>query len=330
MFGVRYSVSGAPVRWAWGLVLLGIVLVLGCGRGTERESSGSEGIDRIVCGSPGIAEIVFAMGCGERVVGVSEYTSYPPEAAAKPVIGNAISPNRERLLVLKPDLMITQGKQAALEAFGEKYGIATCSLEMDDMADIHQSIATLAERLDCVAAGEALSDRIRAEIATTRKAIEGKPRKRVFFCFGRKPGDLTGLTSIGPGTFLDELITMAGGSNIFSDAKGLYPQVSKESLAVRSPEVILELHPDGVSPDRAAELEKDWARLPPMPAVEQGRIHYLTQDYLLIPGPRLGMAVAAFAEAIQGTGGEGREGIQYPISSTEYSISKGSSGAADE
>ena len=245
-----------------------------------------------------MTEIIFALGCGDRIVGISEYTTYPPEALTLPVIGSAITPNKEKLLTLHPDIIIGQGKQASIVDFCKLYKIRCVSLDMDNMSDVYTSIQALADILQEQERGNMLVASIKQQIIATQSKLAGiKPRK-VLFLFGRQPGDLTGLTTIGPGSFLDELITIAGGNNIFSDARGPYPQISKESLVMRAPEIIMELHPSGVSKEKAKSLHADWTRLPPMPATKSDNIYYMTNNYLLIPGPRMGMTVKRFAETI--------------------------------
>jgi iron complex transport system substrate-binding protein len=102
----------------------------------------------------------------------------------------------------------------------------------------------------------------------------------------------------GPGTFLHELIEIAGGENIFADASGAYPQISKESLIKRQPEVLIEVLPGGVSRRKLRLLRKDWGRLSMLPAVRRGNIHFLTDDFLLIPSIRITQAARRFAEII--------------------------------
>jgi iron complex transport system substrate-binding protein len=253
---------------------------------------------RIVCGSPAVAEIVFALDCGPQVVGVSDYTVYPPEAQKKAGIGGWHNPNRERILTLESDLVVTQGRHETLADFCDRHAIAFRSVQLDSLADIEAAIATLAAVLQVPERGAALQARMRRELESVRQAVATRPRRRVLLLFGRNPGDLSGLATTGPDTFLDEMITLAGGSNIFSDATGPYPQISKESLLIREPQAILELHPGGLPADAAAQLRRDWQRLNTLPAVAADHIVVLTDDFLLMPGPRAGLIARAFAAAI--------------------------------
>lgn len=120
----------------------------------------------------------------------------------------------------------------------------------------------------------------------------------VFLTFSRPPGKLTSLMTPGPGTFLSDLIEVAGGRNTFGDVKGGWPSVSKETLATRGPDVILELFPEGLDEKKRQTLRSDWNSLPSIPAVKTNRIHYLTGDFLLLPGPRAVKTAEAMARAI--------------------------------
>ncbi|MCU0610804.1 MAG: helical backbone metal receptor [Candidatus Eisenbacteria bacterium] len=294
-----------------GAVVAAIGLILACeARPTRRPhsaepSASSTRIDsnepqyrRIVCGSPAVTEIVFALGAGERVVGVSDYVVFPPEACGKERIGGLTNPNRERLLVLTPDLIITQGSHAALAAFAAEYGIAFHTVELEKLDDIDAALVSIAAAVGSAERGGELLRRIRKEVDSVRETCAGLPRLRVLLVLGRSPGDLTGVTTIGPGTFLDDMIAAAGGENVFSDARGRYPQISKESVLVRDPEVILEVNTDGGPQERLERLRSDWARFPEITAVARGRVHCVTDDFLLIPGPRVGQSVRVMAEAI--------------------------------
>lgn len=261
-------------------------------------SAGMATPSRIVCASPALAEIVFALGCGDRVVGVSDYTEYPPEAARKDRIGGWINPNRERLLLLRPDIILFQGRHASLSAFAEEYGIRFHGVDLDTYEDLHLAIGSIAEVLSAVERGSDLQNLIRDAVGRVRRRSAGVPPRRVLLVLGRSPGSLTGLSTAGPGTFLDDMIRAAGGTNVFADAKGVYPSVSKESILVREPEVILEVNPGGWHADTIARLRSDWREFPDVPAVRNGRIAYLDDAYLLIPGPRIGQTAERLARAI--------------------------------
>jgi len=280
-----------------------LVALTGCGRrgdGTSlrgNEAAGNRPPERIVCGTPAIAEIVYALGCGDRVVGVSDHTAYPPEARATTRIGGVINPSRERLLVLDPDLILTQGRHERLAAFAAEYGIRFEAVALDTLADLYDAIGSIARTLGVADRGTTLAGDIRARLRAVSATVTGPPR-RVLLLFSRAPGSLRGLGTVGAGSFLDDLLQVAGGTNIFADAAGAYPQVSKEALVVRKPETIVEINPGGLPAETVARLRADWDELADIPAVRHDRIHVLTNDFLLIPGPRVDQTAAALAAAI--------------------------------
>jgi iron complex transport system substrate-binding protein len=256
----------------------------------------------VVCASPAVTEIVFALGCGDRVVGVSDYTTYPPEACLVPSIGGLQNLNRERLLVLQPGLILAQGRRESLAAFAAASGMAYVAVKLDTMADLFDAVERIGTALGVPDRSAALAQQLRAELAAvTAPGAGARPGTRpgVLLLVGRSEGALTAMTTIGAGTFLSELVTLAGGSNIFSDAVGLYPQVSTEALLRRRPDVIIEVclgHINSAARDR---MTADWRRFPDLPAVSSGRVYCLTNDCLLVPGPRVAAAARVLSAAIR-------------------------------
>ena len=279
--GVHRGLIGIAVAVAW---------LAGCGGPKERatESSGK----RIVCASPAVAEIVFALGCGDRVVGVSEFTDWPPEAAAKPSIGGALSPNRERILALEPDLILAQGQSEALGAFAQARGIGFRTFPLDTLADLRAAISGFAEFLGVPARGRDLLENMDADFA----ALPVREPATVFIALGHAPGDLSGLMTSGPGTFLSEIVAQAGGSNVFADVDILWPKISQETLIRRKPAVILDFQSVAADETRRAALAADWEKL----GFRADQVRVLDEDYLLKPGPRAAQSAARLAAAIGG------------------------------
>jgi len=271
-------------------ILLAILVNGVSDRSAKSETNQTAGIGaaprRIAIAAPSVCEIVFHLGCGEHVVGVSDFCTYPPEALTKEKIGGWLDPNRERIIALRPDLMMTQGKHESVATLCAERGIEFFTLEIDSLADIRAAMLAAGERLG---AHKRADEAVRAWDATLEEIREreaGRPRPVVFLTFSRPPGKLTGLMTPGPGTFLADLIEVAGGENVFDDARTKWPTISKETLVVRKPDVILELFPEGLDDGKRKKLRADWQSLPNLPAAKNGRIHYLTGSHLLLPGPR--------------------------------------------
>jgi len=243
---------------------------------------------RIICMAPNVTECVFALGCGERVVGVTDFCSYPPEARTKARVGGLVNPNLERIVALGPDLVIVQGRHEKVAEFCRQRQTPLFRVEMNDLASIYSGLMALGARLGCRSRAERLCAEIRQTLESIDGHVAGKPRPRVFLCLGRRPGSLTGLYTTGAKGFLSEILDLAGRENIFADAVTGYPQVSKEALLKRAPDVIIETYPGQELSDAGRRrLMADWQSMPTLPAVRNGRVYLLTEDYLLVPGPRV-------------------------------------------
>jgi len=271
-----------------GLAVAAVFALAGCGGPKERavDSSGK----RVVCASPAVAEIVFALDCGDRVVGVSEFTDWPPVAAAKPQIGGALSPNRERILALEPDLILAQGQSEALGAFAKARGIGFRTFPLDTLADVRAAISGLADVLGVAERGRDLLEQMDAAFA----ALPVREPATVFIALGHVPGDLSGLMTSGPGTFLSEIVAQAGGSNVFADVDLLWPKISQETLIRRKPAVLLDFQSVAADEIRRAALAADWEKL----GFRADQVRVLDEDYLLKPGPRAAQSAARIAAAI--------------------------------
>jgi iron complex transport system substrate-binding protein len=291
-------------RWAAAVLALAALGSAGCGGGGERPAADRPTAApaaeprRVICGSPAVTEIVFALGRGDRVVGVSDYAVYPPEAAGKPRIGGWIDPNRERLLMLDPDMILSQGEHASLASFAEEYEIPFVPVVLDGLDDLYGAVETIAARLGVAERGADLNASIRAALRAVRERRGDRPARRAVLIVGRSGSGLNGLSAAGPGTFLDDLLAAAGGTNCFSDARGDYPRISKESLLLRDPEVIVELQPGPSDPAALARLRRDWEDLSELSAWKRGRIVSLTNSFLMIPGPRVGESARILADAL--------------------------------
>lgn len=275
-------VGGAAVFW-----------VAGCGGNGAREPVAASFIARrVVCATPAVAEIVFALGCGDRVVGVSGFTDWPPEASSKPQIGGALSPNRESILRLEPDLILSQGKSEVLGGFAQAQGIEFLSLPLDALPDLRAAIAGFARVLGVAEDGARLLDRIDADFA----AIPSGESVPVFLALGHAPGDLSGLMTSGPNTFLSQLVGRVAGSNVFADVDVLWPKISQETLVRRRPAIILDFQSAPADAARRAALVADWRRL----GFQAEQVRILDDDCLLKPGPRVAQSAARIAAAIRG------------------------------
>lgn len=267
-----------------------ILWLAGCRGGEDAAVPFPAEPSRIVCASPAVAEIVFALGAGDRVAAVADFTDWPPEAAEKPRIGGALSPSRERILALQADLILSQGRSEALAALAREHRIAFFSLPLDTLSDVRAAIAGCAARLNAEERGRRLLCEFDAGLA----ALPRREPVPVLIALGHSPGDLSGLMTTGAGTFLHDIVELAGGRNVFKDVPLPWPRISRESLLRRAPALVLDIQAVALDDTRRAALAADWQRLGFAPA----QVRILEEDFLLRPGPRAPLAAARIAESI--------------------------------
>jgi iron complex transport system substrate-binding protein len=280
------------------------VLLWGFGRAPNRPAEpGAEagGYRRVITMSPAVSEIAFALGAADRIVGVSQHTRWPPEAAAKPPCGGFFDPNEERILELEPDLIVAQGEAAGLARFARANGVALLTLELTDLESIFREMLRLGTELGRRAEAERRCADLRGRLEEVRRRVAGRPVVPVLLVTGREPGALANIGTAGPGTFLHDLIEVAGGRNVFVDVPFAYGMINKETLIERAPEVVIELHGEGRDA-RGAEREarRLWQGMPTLPAVGQGRVHVIESTYALIPGPRVVQLAERLADLLHG------------------------------
>ncbi|MEP7011961.1 MAG: helical backbone metal receptor [Acidobacteriota bacterium] len=252
---------------------------------------------RLISLAPSVTETLFALGLGDRVVGVGDYTFWPAEATKKPRIGGLIDPNLERITALHPDLAVLLPSERDIGAKLAPLGVKTLIVHNESLADIEASFRAIAIRCGVPAAGDKLSRKWHADL-NPRPLVSSSFAPKVLMVVERQAGRLGELYVAGPGTYLDELLGRLGGLNVFADAPNLYPQASLEEIVARKPDLIFELRSD--TPDEAARraLVADWQPLSTVPAVRDGRIRVIAGNFTLIPGPRLPQLYRSMAAAM--------------------------------
>lgn len=242
---------------------------------------------RIIAIAPNSAEVICALGACERIVGVSKFCVYPPELLNRPKVGGLSDPDLERIAALRPDLLVMRGKNEALERLCEEVQIPIFKDETDTLPGIENCLHELGERLGLTERASVVVKEFHERIEAIRARNAGKPKSRVLLTVARQPDRLANVLTTGKGTFLDQMIDVAGGINVFGHLDMIYPQVSPEGMLAQQPEIIIELMP-GLKPTAALKEQMigQWKQLGIMPAVTNHRIHVLTDENGLIPSPR--------------------------------------------
>ena len=254
---------------------------------------------RIISLVPAVTEMLFAIGAGREVVGVSSFDTFPPEVASRARVGALIDPDVERILSLKPDLVVVYSSQTELVTRLERVRIPVFRYEHAGLADITSTIRSLGQRLERTAQAEALASRIERDLDAIRKSVAGRRRPRTALLFEREPGTLRNIYASGGIGFMHDMLETAGGDDVFADIKRQSIQATAELVLTRAPEVIVEIQTSQRwSPDRIARERDVWKALPSLPAVRSGRIHVLQDERLAIPGPRVAEAVKLLADLL--------------------------------
>jgi iron complex transport system substrate-binding protein len=238
---------------------------------------------RIVSTSPSITETVFALGAGDRVVGVSNYCRYPAAVLALPKIGSYTKPDAEKIALLRPDLVIFQ-KNAGLADRLSALGIAHEEVKIGSLADIYVMIREIGRAVGLTERAEKLNGEIRARLEAVRAETA---RRSVLLVVGRTPGTLTNLVAVGPSAYLGELLEIAGGRNVLTETAIAYPHISLETVVRLNPEVILDLSQMSDVGGSEEGLREPWLVHKEL----TGAIIGLKSEALTTPGPRVVEAV---------------------------------------
>jgi iron complex transport system substrate-binding protein len=251
---------------------------------------------RIISLIPSTTEMLFAMGAGPRVIGVSNFDRYPPEALTRTKVGGLIDPDVERIISLKPDLVVVYGTQNDLRTQLERAKIPMFLYQHAGLPDITTTIRELGTRVGSTKESDALADRIEAEIADVRNRVAGRPRPRTLLVFGRDAETLRGIYASGAIGFLHDMLEAAGGTNVFNDVNRQSIQTTSELAVARAPDVIVEVGIDTAS--ASARNLRAWDALASIPAVRSKRIYQLRGDGMMNPGPRISASVRRMAEVL--------------------------------
>ena len=244
--------------------------------------------NRIISTSPAITEILFALGAGDQVVGVTDFCSYPKKACLLPSIGGPLNPSTETWISLKPDLIIIQEDSEIIQKSAKIFRIPSLIVSFSNLRNILTSIHIIADSLQVSEAGHQLTEKIKIRINDYRSRLKELKPRQVLMLLSDTNDPSRDLYAVGRGTFLNELLTIAGGENVLPDTMAKYPKISKEYIIAKSPEIIIEVGPkSNLSNEEIKVRKKTWGKYSTLRAVKDDRLYFIGADYILIPGPRL-------------------------------------------
>lgn len=251
--------------------------------------------ERIAVMAPAAAETLVALGVADRIVAVGDFVDWPPVLAGLPRIGAYDAPNAERLVELGVTQLFTaaseagRGDHARLGALG----IRVVALDTSTFAGTLAAIAETGRAVGREAEARALLARLESRLAAVRERAATAPRRRVLVAVGHDP-----LFAAGPGSHLDELVTLAGGDNIAADARSPYPMLALETVLERAPQVIVD-SADNRPGNPRGMVAGFWQQWPFLPAVAGNRVAFVDPWRLLVPGPRLADMAELMAKLVQ-------------------------------
>lgn len=236
---------------------------------------------RLVSLAPSVTEILYALGAGDALVGDTDYCDYPPEARQKPHVGALLNPSLEKIVALKPDLVLGTPEANRREVADqlERLGVPLYGLTAHSLEETLRSIDDLGRIVGREAQAEQLLRGLRARIAAVERRVHAAPQPRVLFVVWYRP-----LVTAGPKSFIADVIRRAGGSSIADELEGDWPRPNLEFVLGRDPEVILFPRSDSFAPSlEAFERLSGWKELS---AVKQHRLYFIS-DGINHPSPRL-------------------------------------------
>lgn len=243
---------------------------------------------RVVSLNPTTTEIAFAIGAGDRLVGRTHWDFYPPAVKSVPDMGSGIRPNVEAVLGARPDLVLlyaSNDNRPAAARF-RAAGVKTLSLKVDHISDFHRATRLIGLLFGASGRAAIVSDSVARTLDRVRQATASLPRPTVFWHIWDAP-----LITIGHGSYLDELITIAGGTNVYGDMPAASPTIGLEDVLQRNPRYII------TGPEGAAKIKSD-PRWSAAPAVKGGRVLVVDTALVGSPATRLGEAALALASLL--------------------------------
>lgn len=249
---------------------------------------------RIISLAPNLTEMLFALGLGDRVVGVTSYCDFPLEAKSKAKVGDTLQPNSERIIALKPDLVIisTSSQLEKITRQLDELKIPVYITNPRTVREVIASIRNLGQITGANIRAEEFVGTMNRRLDAVEQQIRSEAKPRVFYVLQNSP-----LITAGKNTFINDLINLAGAQSISGDEAKDYPQFSRETVIARAPEIIIVPQSHGTDIVSESDLRRDFATTP---AVRNNRIVRVNPDLIDRPGPRIIDGLEQLAKALHG------------------------------
>ncbi len=291
-----------PSRAAALVTLLIVLIPLfgGCGGRQTRQQRGSvePRPQRIVSLSPSVTEILYGIGAWPQVIAVSQYCTYPDDVKNKPRVNGWDKTNLEQVMALKPDFVIgVDAQEPFLRDKLNGLGVRSLFVKSQSLADILASFGEIGRASGHETEATDLSAKTQGEIDAVRMAVADRPRPRVLCVVDRVPGTIRDLYTATRGSYLDELISIAGGESIAPQAEHGYGKITKEAVLTLNPEVIIDMV-QGSKGNFGEDPVAVWSELGEISAVRERRIYSMTDPSVIHPSQFVGHTAQVFARAL--------------------------------
>lgn len=253
---------------------------------SSHAASDSKTYERIVSLAPSVTEILFAVGAGDRVVGVTTYCDVPDEAKLKPKVGGYTEHNLEAIVSQRPDLVIltpNRGSKFTYEKL-KQLGLETVSVPFYSLNDLINAFEFIGEKTGQVNEANAIKNQLLEVVNQIREQSSAHPHRKVAFVSWRTP-----LVAPGKGTLENDIIELAGGSGITAGRSLHYPKLSIEAFFAQDPDLIIDAASHGQDIRFAVQKEavkKFWSQYPELRAVKSNQVYLFKENVYSVPGPR--------------------------------------------
>lgn len=241
---------------------------------------------RIISLSPGITEMLYELGLGDKVVGVTDYCDFPEGVRDKFRVGGYLNTNYEAIVFVNPDLVMAPTEYSEeVKMLFENAEIDYMTVETQTTGDIFNAFKEIGLRCGVEEKAKEIVARMCRDIVNLRKKAAQKPDRRIMIVVGRDKGSFENLYIAGKNTFYDDLLSILGCENVYTKSDINYPALSLEAVMRLNPDVIIEMRPNYPDEEKSKSMA-EWKSLKDVKAVKNNRVYILNGDYVCIPGPR--------------------------------------------
>ncbi|HEX2958775.1 MAG TPA: helical backbone metal receptor [Chitinispirillaceae bacterium] len=254
---------------------------------------------RIVSLAPSITETLFALGLGERVIGVTSYCNYPPEVKLIEKVGGYSDVNIERIVTLHPDIVILTREHSSQKEALDRFNIRTLTIDHSDFEHICSSFVAIGTACQVMSKSDSLTAVFQKYIQPV--PIDNSKRPSVLLCVGREApgsGSVKSIFAAGVSTIYNQIIEAAGGKNAFRDSVPMYPSLSYEGIMALKPDIIIDAAAT-MGDFKCDQLVGDWRSLSRVKAVQMNNVFCVQKEYATVPGPRILLLIEDFRKVLQ-------------------------------